>query len=68
MTLNGHVQLFRRHAATIIGHVDAVCASCAQGDDKAGGPGINRVFDELFERCRRSLYDFTGRNQVNNMT
>jgi len=68
VTLNSHFQLFRRHAATIIGHVDAVCAPCAQGDDKAGGPGINRVFDKLLERCRRTFDDFAGRNQVNDMT
>lgn len=68
MTLNSHVQLFGRHATAIIRHVDAVCATCAQRDDKTCGPGINRVFDKLLKGCRGPFDDFTGRDQINDMT
>lgn len=68
MALDSHVQLFRRHAATIVGDINTICAASAKGDHKACGASINRVLDKLFQSRSRAFNHLTRRNQINNMT
>ena len=56
-----------RHAAAVVGHVDAVDAAARQHDRDPRCACINRVFDQFLERRRRSLYDFACGNAVDEM-
>ena len=64
MALDRQDQLFRGHAAAIVGDRDQPLAAVPQGDVDARGAGVNRVLDQFLDRRRRPLDDFAGGNAV----
>jgi len=47
--------VFAGHPAAVVGHLDQAQSALAKADGDTAGAGINRVFDQLFQRRRRTL-------------
>jgi hypothetical protein len=57
----------RRHAAAVVGHFDEIGAAAGQFHGDPGGPGIDCVFDQFFQRAGRAFDHFSRCNSVDKM-
>jgi hypothetical protein len=48
------------HAAAIVGDLDKVQAALLEANIDLARPGINRIFDQLFQGAGRAFDDLTG--------
>ena len=54
-----------RHAATIVGHLDALQPAVGQADGDVAGAGIHRVFHQLLQRGGGALHHLASGDAVN---
>ena len=64
MAGQGQRQIIRTHPATIIRDADQGLAAISIGNVDPTRPGINGVFDQLFDGRGRAFHDLARRNPV----
>ena len=57
----------RRHAAAVVGDLDPLQSAPRQSDRDSRRAGVDRVFNQLFQRTGRSFHHFTGGDAVDDM-
>ena len=64
MALEGEESVVADHAVAVVGDADELAASGFDLDADAGGSGVERVFEELFDDGGGALDDFAGGDLV----
>ena len=59
--------LVRGHAAAVVGDLDPADSALRQSDRDPRRAGVDRVFNQLFQRTGRSFHHFTGGDTVDQM-
>ena len=64
MRFQAHERVFRVHATAVVDDADQRAAAAVDLDREASGPGIESVFDKLFDDRGRAFDYLTGCNAV----
>ena len=64
MPLQSQRHIGRRHAATIVAHLNQINAAGTKTDCNIARPGIDGIFNQFLQRTGRSFYHFTGSDAV----
>jgi hypothetical protein len=67
VALEGQQSIVAEHAATVVGDADQAAAAGFDLDAQLGGPGVERILEQLFDDRSGALDDFTGGDLVGDL-
>ena len=67
VALKGQQSIIAHHAAAVIGHLDELFAATFNLNFNAGGPGVEGIFQQLFQDGSRALNYLARSDLVGNV-
>jgi len=67
VALEGQQSVVAAHAASVVAHADELAPARLDLDADAGGPGVERVLQQLLDHRGRTLHHFAGGDLVGDL-